>query len=216
MDQVRQAALILSQVAGVLRDASKGNLWPKSVIGCVFAGLLFCSLAIVPNLRAQQSKPNEFEVKAAYLYNFGRFVDWPDASGGGKNDAFEICVMGADPFGAALDATLATRTIDGKNVAAKRISKPQEVDDCRILFISSSEEGHLKEIFAALNKANVLTVSDIPHFSQRGGMIGFLLDGSRVRFEVNLDATQAAGLALSSELLKVAMSVKKSTSSGGF
>jgi hypothetical protein len=181
-----------------------------------FAGILLWCLLAVPGIHAQQSKPGEFEVKAAYLYNFGRFVEWPDESETVKSDTFEICVLGADPFGPTLDTTLATRTVGGKSVAAKRIAKPQDVDSCRILFISSSEEGHLKETLAALDKANVLTVSDIPRFSQRGGMIGFLLDGSRVRFEVNLEAAQKAGLALSSELLKVAMSVKKNPSSGGF
>ncbi len=163
----------------------------------------------VPCLRAQQPKANEFEVKAAYLYNFGRFVEWPDGNAAAKNESFEICVLGADPFGRTLDATLATGTIGGKSVAAKRISKPEEVDSCRILFISSSEESHLKEVLAALDKASVLTVSDIPRFSERGGMIGFVLDGNRVRFDVNLASAQGARLTMSSELLKVATSVKK-------
>ena len=165
----------------------------------MFAGL--CLQA-----RGQQAKVNEFQVKAAYLYNFGRFVEWPAPD---NNEAFEICVLGADPFGQTLDATLARETIDGKTVAAKRISKPQDVDSCRIVFISSSEEGHLKEVLAALDKASVLTVSDIPRFSERGGMIGFILDGNRVRFDVNLASAQGARLTLSSELLKVATNVRK-------
>lgn len=165
---------------------------------------------------AQQPKANEFQVKAAYLYNFGRFVEWPQENVPGKSQSFEICVLGADPFGPTLDSTLASATIDGKSVAAKRISKPQDVDSCRILFISSSEEGHLKEVLTVLDKASVLTVSDIPRFSQRGGMIGFILDGNRVRFEVNLASAQSARLTLSSELLKVATNVRKDTDSGDF
>jgi hypothetical protein len=159
--------------------------------------------------QAQQPKANEFQVKAAYLYNFGRFVEWPDENAPDKNEVFEICVLGADPFGPTLDATVARETIDGKSVAAKRISKPQDVDSCRVVFISSSEEGHLKEVLAALDKASVLTVSDIPRFSERGGMIGFVLDGDRVRFDVNLASVQDARLTLSSELLKVATNVRK-------
>jgi hypothetical protein len=171
------------------------------VILClVFAGI--CLRA-----QAQLPKVNEFQVKAAYLYNFGRFVEWPD--GADKNDAFEICVLGADPFGPTLDATLARETIGGKAVSAKRISKPQDIDSCRIVFISSSEEGHLKEVLAALDKTSVLTVSDIPRFSERGGMIGFILEGDRVRFDVNLASAQDARLTLSSELLKVATNVRK-------
>lgn len=169
--------------------------------------LMFAGLCL--QARGQQAKVNEFQVKAAYLYNFGRFVEWPDENVPDKNEAFEICVLGADPFGQTLDATLARETIDGKSVAAKRISKPQDVDSCRIVFISSSEEGHLKEVLAALDKASVLTVSDIPRFSERGGMIGFILDGGRVRFDVNLASAQGARLTLSSELLKVATNVRK-------
>jgi YfiR/HmsC-like len=170
------------------------------------------ALVAATGLPAQQPKPNEFQVKAAYLYNFGRFVEWPDERGSDKDDAFEICVLGADPFGPTLDATLARETIAGKSVAAKRISKPQDVDSCRILFISSSEEGHLKQVLAALEKTSVLTVSDIPGFSERGGMIGFILEGDRVRFDVNLASAQDARLTLSSELLKVATNVRKDRS----
>jgi uncharacterized protein DUF4154 len=166
-------------------------------------------------LWAQQPKATEFQVKAAYLYNFGRFVQWPDESTGDRGEPFEICVLGADPFGPALDATLAGGTINGKSVSAKRIAKPQDIDSCRVLFISSSEESHLKEDLAALDKTRVLTVSDIPRFSERGGMIGFILEGNRVRFDVNLDSAQGAGLTLSSELLKVATNVRKVSRSGG-
>jgi hypothetical protein len=173
---------------------------------------MFCA---DPFLYAQQPKASEFQVKAAYLYNFGRFVQWPDESGTDRTDSFQICVLGADPFGQALDATLAGGTIGGKSVMAKRISKPQEVNSCRILFISSSEESHLKDVLAALDKTRVLTVSDIPRFSERGGMIGFVQEGNRVRFDVNLDSAQGAGLTLSSELLRVATNVRKVSHSGG-
>jgi YfiR/HmsC-like len=178
--------------------------------------VLYCSLLLVPREQAQQPKASEFQVKAAYLYNFGRFVHWPDEDNAERTESFEICVLGADPFGQALDATLAGGTILGKSVAAKRIAKPQDVDSCRILFISSSEESRLKEDLAALDKTRVLTVSDIPRFSERGGMIGFILEGNRVRFDVNLDSAQLAGLTLSSELLKVATNVRKISRSGGF
>ena len=114
----------------------------------------------------------------------------------------------SDPFGPALDATLANETIAGKNLAAKRITTPQEAGNCQILFLSSAEDGRLSKIIEALDKGAVLTVSDMPQFSQRGGMIQFVLEGKKVRFEVNLTAVQRAGLTLSSELLKVATAVR--------
>ncbi len=178
------------------------------------AAILSWLLLATPCTWAQRPKPGEFQVKAAYLYNFARFVEWPSESATDRDASFEICVLGADPFGPALDATLAGESIGGKGVMAKRISKPQDVDSCRVLFISSSEADHLKEVLAALDKTRVLTVSDIPRFSERGGMIGFILEGNRVRFDVNLDSAQEAGLTLSSELLKVATNVRKSSHSG--
>jgi hypothetical protein len=168
---------------------------------------LASALLVVPCLRAQASRPSDYDVKAAYLYNFGRFVEWP-SSVTSNSDSFNVCVLGQDPFGSALDATLANETIDGKSVIAKRISTPQEAARCNILFMSSTEDVRLKKIIETLDKEAVLTVSDMPKFSQHGGMIQFVLEGKRVRFEVNLGAVQHAGLTLSSELLKVATAVR--------
>jgi uncharacterized protein DUF4154 len=165
-------------------------------------------------LPAQQPKPSEYQVKAAYLYNFGRFVKWPAGIAAGKGDSFAVCVLGQDPFGATLDSTLAGEALDGKPVVIRRIAKPQDAADCRILFVSSTEEHHLKEILAAIDQAGVLTVSDIPGFSRRGGIIQFIAEGDRVRFEINLASAESARLVLSSELLKVAAAVRRSPRSG--
>ena len=180
----------------------------------VIAALISAVFAPAHPVHAQQTAATEYQVKAAYLYNFGKFVAWPDKGEMGKGQPFEICVLGEDPFGAALDTVVAGETISGKDVATKRITNPREIDDCRILFISSSEGGRLTDILGALDRTSVLTVSDIPQFSQRGGMIQFVLDGSRVRFEVNLTKAEGAGLNLSSELLKVAVKVTRNPHSG--
>jgi hypothetical protein len=165
-------------------------------------------------LLAQQSKPSEYQVKATYLYNFGRFVKWPETVPAGKGDSFSVCVLGQDPFGPILDSTLAGEALDGKPVALRRITKPQDAGDCRILFISSAEEKHLKEILTALDESGVLTVSDMPGFTRRGGMIQFVREGDRVRFEINLASAENARLILSSELLKVAAAVRRDARSG--
>jgi hypothetical protein len=179
-----------------------------------FAGLLLRSFLIVPYLWSQQPKPNEYQVKAAYLYNFGRFVQWPAEVAANNDSGFTICVLGQDPFGPVLDSTLAGESINGKPVVTRRLSKPQEAADCRILFINSTEQKHLREIFVALDKEAILTVSDMRDFSRRGGMIQFVLDGERVRFEVNLANAENARLTLSSELLKVATVVRKNDRPG--
>jgi hypothetical protein len=170
-------------------------------------------LSAMPSLHGQQ-RPSEYQVKAAYLYNFGRFVEWPPKVTSAKSDPFTVCVLGQDPFGPALDAALNGANIAGKNVAAKRISNPEESVHCQILFLSEPEGGKLKRIIEALDKEPVLTVSDVPQFSQRGGMIQFVREGNNVRFEVNLTAAQHAGLALSSELLKVATVVRRDPATG--
>jgi hypothetical protein len=166
-----------------------------------------CSVVARTIAFAQQSDPDEYQIKATYLYNFGKYVKWPASFLAGKAD-FQVCVFGQDPFGAILDSTLAGEILDGKRVVLRRISKPQDATECRILFISSTEEKHLKEILFALGGNGVLTVSDMPDFTRRGGMIQFLLEGDKVRFEVNLASTENSKLVLSSELLKVAASVR--------
>jgi hypothetical protein len=171
-------------------------------------------LAAVPCVRAQSSKPTDYDVKAAYLYNFGHFVEWPANVASPQTESFTVCVLGQDPFGPVLDATLAGETIAGKRVAAKRISTLDESGSCQILFLSSAEEARLNTIIKALNRKAVLTVSDMPEFAKRGGMIQFVLEGKRVRFEVNLAAVQHAGLSVSSELLKVATTIRRNSSSG--
>jgi hypothetical protein len=182
--------------------------------------LLILSLAVLQAaiLIAQpvvaQNPPSEYAVKAAYLYNFGKFVEWPDKSDENKGVPFQICVLGDDPFGSALEAALRGETIGGKGVTAKRIAKLQGDEGCRILFISSSEDNRLPEIFHILDKTSVLTVSDLPAFSDRGGMIQFIAEGNRIRFEVNLKSARDAGLVMRSELLKVALKVTGNTSTG--
>lgn len=173
-----------------------------------------CLLLLCGNLSAQQVKPNEYQVKAVYLYNFGRFVKWPENREPKEAGSFPICILGQDPFGSTLDSTLAGESLDHKPIVIRRISKPQESVNCRILFIHSSASSQLREILVALDHLSILTVSDMPDFSKRGGMIQFVLDGEKVRFEVNLANTEPANLVLSSELLKVAKTVRRNDKSG--
>lgn len=180
--------------------------------GTLFAtGVLAVSLAA--GAKTQGNKHSEFEIKAAYLYNFGRFVEWPPESLENEK-SFQVCVLGRDPFGSALDKILANEKIQGKPAIARRISEASAVKGCQVLFISSSEEARLGEILTVMDSKSVLTVSDISDFSARGGMIEFVRDQERVRFEVNLDAAEAARLTMSSDLLKVALFVRKKSNSG--
>jgi YfiR/HmsC-like len=161
---------------------------------------------------AQVGKATEYEVKAAYLFNFGKFVKWPANVSGG--DSFPICILGNDPFGNALDATVSGEAIDGKRISVRRVDNPSEAINCRIVFISASEASRLREIMPVLSRAPVLTVSDLPNFVRNHGVIQFVRTDDRVRFQVNLTAAEKAGLTLSSELLKVATDVKREGQAG--
>jgi hypothetical protein len=192
------------------KSISNRQLWQ-----CPTAVIVMLALLYIPVLQAQQPKVSEYQVKATYLYNFGRFVQWPPNATVAKVDSFSICVLGQDPFGATLDSTVAGETLEGKPLSVKRISTARNAGECRILFISSTEENHLKEILVALDESGILTVSDMPGFSRRGGMIQFVLEGDRVRFEINLTKVETAKLTLSSELLKVATTVRRNARPGG-
>lgn len=177
---------------------------------CVLLAIAGATLLLVPYLLGQSSKPTDYQVKAVYLINFAKFIEWPDKA----QDAFTICVVGRDPFGPTLDALLAGEKIAGRSAIAKRISTPEDSPGCQILFVSATETSSLNRIIAALDKQSVLTVSDIPHFTSHGGMIQFVVEDKRIRFEVNLTAAQHAGLMLSSELLKVATAVRRNPTAG--
>jgi hypothetical protein len=144
-------------------------------------------------------------VKAAYLFNFGRFVAWPAQTAG--DPEFTICVLGTDPFGGFLDATVSGGALRDKPVVVRRLTEYDPAAHCRILFISASEEEQLDPILSAVGRAPVLTVGDAPDFVERGGMLEFTIEGNRVRFTINAAAAEAAGLTPSSELLRVATSV---------
>jgi hypothetical protein len=181
--------------------------------GVVF-GLLFV-LSCCDLISAQTGRrPTEYELKAAYLYNFGKFVRWPSTVAVAPGEPFLICVLGQDPFGSTLDSTVQGESIDGKRLAVRQVSNLTDAGKCRVLFISTSEERHLDTILSELSKRPVLVVSDIPDFVNRGGAIGFVKQGEKIRFQVNLVATEKAGLILSSDLLKVAVSVKRDSQSG--
>jgi hypothetical protein len=177
------------------------------LLRCV-AACLFASLTAAGQTPGATPKPTEYEVEAAYLSNFGRFVEWPRTAVP-ANEPFLVCVLGPDPFGPILDGALKGEGINGAQMAARRVTGPEEAATCRVLFVSASKDAQLKDILAALGTSSILTVSDMAGFTRRGGMIQFVLEGDRVRFEINIAAAKRAGLNLSSQLLKLAVAVRR-------
>jgi hypothetical protein len=172
-----------------------------------------CSILLLACLTlvclAQPPGMSPADVEAAYLYNFGKFVRWP-ADTGQDSEPFTICVLGEDSFGDSLNALVANETLQGRKVLVRKLSSPASATNCQMIFFGQSEDARLVKDLAAIEKRPVLTVSSIPGFLERGGMIQFVVQNKRVRFAVNLAAAEPSGLVLSSELLKVALYVNSS------
>jgi hypothetical protein len=158
------------------------------------------------SLNAQQL--DEYHVKAAFLYNFAKFVDWPPEAFKTAAEPFAICILGQDPFGRALDDVVAGKTMGGRPVTVRRPSDAHQAVGCQILFVSSSEHKQVLAILAAAKQPGVLTVGEVGNPTAQGVAIAFILEGGRVRFEVNLACAEEEKLRFSSKLLSLAISVR--------
>lgn len=161
---------------------------------------------------AQQASFSQYDVEAVYLYNFAKFVRWPAAT---PQKALDICIAGRKEYTDTLTKTVAGETIGGRALAVRTVLKPEDVAGCDILFLGATDKARFDSLLAAAAGKPVLTVSDTPGFLERGGMIQFEVIGNRVRFSVNLGPVTRSGLSLSSELLKVAVSVSGQAAAGG-
>ncbi len=176
-------------------------------IGKYLVCLMLLTSWTVGTLRAESPVPGEYQVKAAMLYNMAKFVDWPPDAFSSEHAPLTVCILGKNPFGAALDA-LQGKNVRGRQVVVRQVERTDDIVACQILFISDSEKRALPVILGGLKQQSVLTVSDLPRFAQAGGIVNFVDQEGKVRFEINLDAAQQARLKISSQLLKLAKIVR--------
>jgi hypothetical protein len=174
-----------------------------------FIFALILALPLAGHGQAADSQPTEYQLKAAYLYHFAQFVDWPPAAFPQPNSPLIIGVLGDNPFGNDLPHTVEGKVLNNHPLIVQEYHSLAEMtNSCHILFISSSEKKHLPEIFAALKGTSVLTVSEkIDHFIEDGGMINFVLEKDRIRFQINETTVEKAGLKMSFKLLSLASKV---------
>jgi hypothetical protein len=151
----------------------------------------------------------EYEVKAAFLYNFTKFVEWPAASFATPASPILVGIVGEDPFGETLDQTLRGETARGRAFEVRRFRAEDDFTGCHVLFVSRSESRQLETILRRVEGRAVLTVSEEAEFARRGGMIELVVLEQCVRFEINLSALEKAGLKASSKLLAVACAVRR-------
>jgi hypothetical protein len=171
----------------------------------VVGGVLGVGFA-VPARAADDSPPapSEYEVKAAFLYNFLSFVDWPD--GAVPAGTFTIAVVGRDPFGAVLDDVVSGEQHEGRRIVVRRVARARDADGAQIAFLGVTD-AQLAGALADLAGKPVLTVGEGRDFAKRGGIIQLRMQGGRVRFDVNARAATVSGLKISSHLLKLAVTV---------
>jgi len=154
----------------------------------------------------------EYQLKAAFLFNFAQFVDWPSTAYASDKATFRIGVLGDNPFGTSLSHTISGESIKAHKMEVVTGGSLEELKGCQMIFISKSERGQIDDILGKLDSGPVLTVSEMDGFAQKGGMINFFLDGSKVRFEVNPDAAKKCGLKISSQVLSLGKLVKTAKS----
>jgi hypothetical protein len=159
-------------------------------------------------VQAEETAATEYQLKAAWLLNFARFIDWPAEAFEGTADPLIVGVLGKDPFGKSLEQTFAGKTVKGRALLVNRFPTEQDLKCCNILFISTSEKRRHREILARLKQFPILTVSETDEFLDYGGVINFAHKEGSVRFVVNLTAARPARLKISASLLKLALSVK--------
>jgi hypothetical protein len=203
--------------AAVRRDAPAPSPHPAAPAFAGYSWLVLLLLGIGTFLtgpcpsRASDTPSLEYKVKAAYLFNFCKFVEWPGKKLPGADTAIIIGVVGEDPFGDILEETVKGKAINGRKLVVKRFAPGEDIQSCDLLFISRSLKDSLDSILHRVGSQSVLTVSEVEKFAQRGGIINFIIVNDSVKCELNLDAAERAGLKISSKLASVARVIKSET-----
>ncbi len=147
----------------------------------------------------------EYQIKAVFLYNYSKFITWPEHAFSSAGSPFTLCLLGKDPFGQILDITVEKENMRGRKVEIKRIQQIDDITGCQILYISKSVEFQLRKIYRHVRQYPILTVSDISDFVGRGGMIEFINENNKVRFTIDSEQLRSVGLQADANLLKIAV-----------
>ena len=168
------------------------------------AWLMLAALLSLGTARGDDAQLTESKLKAAFLFNFAKFVEWPPTAFAATNSPITIGILGENPFGGDLEAIIRDKTINNRTIVIKPMLSITEATNCQMLFISASVKSKIPEMISGLGAATILTVGDTDRFTERGGMINFVKEGNKIRFEINDVAAKRAGLKISSKLLSLA------------
>jgi hypothetical protein len=168
---------------------------------------LLCStlgLTALTRVSCGAEGPTEYQVKAVFVFNFSHFVEWPPQAFTAPDQPFVICILGSDPFGGRLDEAVRGEYIDKHPLSVRRVRNIGDIGDCKILYIDRSEGAQLQQILTTSDHRATLTVSELDGAAERGVMIQFTTESSRIRLRINVETARAAGLTISSKLLRPA------------
>jgi hypothetical protein len=155
---------------------------------------------------AEPGQLNENEVKAAYLYNFAKYVDWPPAALPRENMPLVICIVGKSPLNDVIES-LSGKTIRNRRLVVRQFSRTEDLNECHMLFVNAAVKSSITQLLASISTRPILTVSDYKGFTNAGGIIEFVQVGGKVRFDINNRAAQHNNLRISSHLLRLASTV---------
>jgi hypothetical protein len=183
------------------------------------AAALWCLAIALFGIASAKAQPaaSEYEVKAAFLYNFIKFVEWPPKAYFDRNAPLIIGVLGENPFSSPSEATnyldqaVTGKIINERKIVVKYSDRLADLTHCQLLFVGKSERNRIKDILANVSGMTILTVGETDNFCQQGGVINFVMQSEKVRFEINVGAAEKAGLKISSKLLNVAKVVQAQT-----
>ncbi len=165
--------------------------------------LICCAVSLLPqNVIAQKIRPAEYQVKAAFLYNFVKFIDLP-AGSFRDSPKMMLCIIGKDPFESNIEL-IQGKLVKNRELTVRHIKTVQEAGDCQILYISQSEKGNITQILKGVGGQGIITIGDTEGFSEQGVIINLFLEQDMVRFEININAARKANIQISSKLLKLA------------
>jgi uncharacterized protein DUF4154 len=159
------------------------------------------------SVAAQSAATSEYEVKAAFLFHFAQFVDWPDGAFQEADSPLVYCTIGADPFRGALETSLIGKKMGGHGLQVRHARQISEIQGCHVLFIGEGGKGQLASVLANVKGSPVLTVGESERFVNDGGMIGFCVEENKIRFKINLESAEKARLRISAKLLALAKTV---------
>ncbi len=164
---------------------------------------------LVPWLGPQSDAQSlsDYQVKAAYMYSFAKFISWPEGTFATARDPIRLCILNDEPFQSQLGQIVKGKSIDGHPVLVIPVQNREQARGCNELFISSADSRNTSQILESLQGTSVLTIGEAKDFVQEGGILSFVLQGDHVRFQVNRKAANQAGLRMSSQLLSVAQAV---------